>query len=56
MASNSKTSLTFNLNEAIVFIQGTDVEDYSDSDSGGMSSGEESEIDCQLLNSEDKVR
>jgi len=43
------------LKEAIAFIQVTDVEDYSGSDSGGMLSGKESEIDLQLLNSDDEM-
>ncbi|XP_028515685.1 acidic leucine-rich nuclear phosphoprotein 32 family member B-like isoform X2 [Exaiptasia diaphana] len=53
MASNAKrsrSSSTFTLDEVIAFVQETDDEYYSDSDSGGLTSGEESEIDRKLQN------
>jgi hypothetical protein len=44
------------LNEVLALLDEENSNDNSDSDPGGMSSGEESDLDHQLMNSEEESR
>lgn len=59
MASNAKQARpprTYNLKEVLSLLDEENSNDISDSDPGGMSSAEESDLDHQLMNSGEESR